>query len=201
MNIQPQKIGCVVMASGLSERYGKDKLLEKLGDREIILHAAGCLIEAGLAPLVVTRSTAVRALLDGAGIRCALHDGERKSDTMHVGILNLEPDVEGYLFMPGDQPLTRPASIRKLLERFGSSPSRAVRLSFGDTAGSPVLFPSSFRGDLLAYSGERGGVEVLRAKDAPCDVVQAAYDWELWDVDTPEAMEQVRNIHKSFWRN
>ena len=33
-----QEIGCVIMASGLSERYGRNKLLEKLAGREVILH-------------------------------------------------------------------------------------------------------------------------------------------------------------------
>ena len=33
-----QNIGCVVMASGLSARYGKNKLLEDLGGRPVILH-------------------------------------------------------------------------------------------------------------------------------------------------------------------
>ena len=45
------RIGCVVMASGMSRRYGKDKLLEVLGDREVVLHTAGHLAEAGFAPL------------------------------------------------------------------------------------------------------------------------------------------------------
>ena len=44
------RIGCVVMASGMSRRYGKDKLLEVLGDREVVLHTAGHLAEAGFAP-------------------------------------------------------------------------------------------------------------------------------------------------------
>lgn len=201
MNMKNPNIGCIVMASGRSERYGRDKLLEALGDREIILHAAGCLIAAGLAPVVVARSPAVKALLDGAGVRCVLHDGARKSDTMHVGIACVGAEVAGYLFMPGDQPLTRPASIRKLVEQFGRCPARAVRLGFGDAAGGPVLFPASFREDLLAYAGDRGGMEVLRAKNAPCDVVQADFDWELWDVDTPESMESVRRIYERLCQN
>ena len=60
------EIGCIIMASGLSERYGRNKLLEKLDGREIILHAAACLMAAGLSPLAVTRSAEVKALLEKA---------------------------------------------------------------------------------------------------------------------------------------
>lgn len=189
------RIGCVVMASGMSRRYGKDKLLEVLGDREVVLHTAGHLAEAGFAPLAVTRSREVAALLARWGIRCVTHDGARKSDTIHVGIESLPADAAGYLFMPADQPLVSPASLAAMAERFERCPSRAVRLGYGDVAGSPVLFPASFRDALLAYAGDRGGLEVLKAQSAVCDIVQAAHEWELWDVDTPEKMERVRSAY------
>ena len=118
-------------------------------------------------PLAVTRSPEVRALLDREGIACVLHDGARKSDTMHAGILSLDPDAAGWLFMPGDQPLVRPATLRRLAEQFVRSPERAVRLGSGRTPGSPVLFPAGCREALLAYSGDRGGVEVLKQGRVP----------------------------------
>ena len=93
MNEGIQRIGCILMASGLSQRYGKNKLLELLDGREIILHTADRLIEAGLQPLTVTRSPDVKVLLDREGIACVLHDGPLKSDTIHRGLENLPPDL------------------------------------------------------------------------------------------------------------
>ena len=78
------RIGCILMASGLSERYGRNKLLEKLDGREILLHAAGNLQEAGFLPLAVTRSPAVKKLLEEDHVRCILHDLPLKSDTIHI---------------------------------------------------------------------------------------------------------------------
>ena len=190
-------IGCILMASGLSERYGKNKLLEILGGRELILHTAEKLRKAGFHPLAVTRSPEVKTVMERAGFACILHDGPKKSDTMHIGLHNLDPDLPGYLFMPGDQPLVRPESLKRMTGQFFCCPGRAVRLGYGDTAGSPVLFPAFCREKLLAYEGERGGLDVLKKEQIPCDIVQAAYEWELWDVDTPEKMEQVRKIYSS----
>lgn len=189
-----QEIGCIVMASGLSERYGRNKLLEKPDGREIILHTAGSLAAAGFRPLIVTRSAEVKALADREGFACVLHDGPKKSDTMHTGLEQLDPELAGYLFMPGDQPLVRPESLRKMTEQFLHCPDRAVRLGFGDMAGSPVLFPGACREKLMAYTGDRGGMEVIKKERIPCDTVQAGYEWELWDVDTPEKMEKVREV-------
>ena len=192
-----QEIGCIIMASGLSERFGRNKLLEKLNGRELILRAADSLAEAGFRPLAVTRSAEVKALMDREGIACVLHDGPKKSDTIHTGLENLDADVRGCLFMQGDQPLVRPESLRKMAEQFRRSPERAVRLGFGNIPGSPVIFPSSCRAKLLAYTGERGGLEVLKMEEIPCDIVQAEYAWELLDVDTPEEMEEAVKIFRS----
>lgn len=100
--------------------------------------------------------------------------------------------------MPADQPLVRPASLKKLAEQFLSRPARAVMLGFGDVAGSPVIFPAACRSALLAYRGDRGGKDVLRKHNIPCGIAQAEYEWELWDVDTPEGMERVREVYNRF---
>ena len=190
-------IGCILMASGLSERYGKNKLLEMLGGREVILHTAGNLREAGFSPLTVTRSPEVKTVMEREGFDCILHEGPKKSDTMHAGLRNLDPEMEGYLFMPGDQPLVRPDSLRRMTASFLEHPERAVRLGYHDTAGSPVLFPAFCMEKLLAYEGERGGLAVLKKEHIPCDIVQAADAWELWDADTPDKMEEIRQIYEN----
>ena len=191
-------IGCVVMASGLSARYGRDKLLERLDGREIACHTVGSLTAACLVPLVVTRSEALRALMEREGVACARPDGPLKSDTMRAGLESLPENAAGFLFMPADQPLVRPASLKRLAERFLRRPARAVMLGFGSDAGSPVIFPAACRSALLAYRGDRGGKDVLRAQNIPCDIAQAEYEWELWDVDTPEGMERVREVYDSM---
>ena len=190
-----KEIGCILMASGLSERYGRNKLLEPMDGREIILHTAGNLQAAGFTPLVVTRSEEIRELMAREGIACVLHDRPKKSDTIHIGLENLEPGRAGFLFMPGDQPLVRPASLRKMAEQFSRCPERAIRLGFGGTPGSPVLFPAFCRDKLMTYTGDRGGMEVLKAERIPCDIVQAEEETELWDADTPESMEKIREAY------
>ena len=191
------RIGCILMASGLSERYGRNKLLEKLDGREILLHTAGNLQAAGFRPLAVTRSRKVLRLMEREGIACVLHDGPLKSDTIHRGLENLPPDSTGYLFMPADQPLVHPASLQKMAAQFFSHPGRAVRLCFDQTQGSPVIFPAACREALMNYTGDRGGMAVLRERQIPCDGVQAEYVWELWDADTPEEMRQIRVAYEA----
>ena len=148
---------------------------------------------SGISALV----TDLKALAEREGIDCVLHDGPKKSDTIHAGLSRLEPDLAGYLFMPGDQPLVRPESLRRMAEQFSDCPEQAVRLGFDGTAGSPVLFPAFCRKKLMAYTGDRGGIEVLKAERIPCSLTEAAFAWELWDADTPEHMEKIREAYFS----
>ena len=196
-----KRIACILMASGLSARYGRNKLLEFLGGREVILRTADSLRAAGLTPLAVTRSDAVQALLAREGVACVLHDGPKKCDTMHAGLENLPAGAAGFLFMPADQPLALPDSLKKLVDHFRAHPAHAARLGCGDAVGSPVIFPAACREALLRYTGDRGGMDVLRAERVPCDTVQASHEWELWDVDTPEDMARVKEAFLTLYKS
>ena len=41
-------------------------------------------------------------------------------------------------------------------------------------------------------------MEILKEKGIACRIVQASYDWELWDVDTPECMDRVRKVYERY---
>jgi CTP:molybdopterin cytidylyltransferase MocA len=70
-----------------------------------------------------------------------------------------------------------------------------MRLSFKGVCGSPVIFPYAMKEDLLCYEGEKGGRELLR-HDA-FGKFEAMNGWELWDADTPESMEKIREVYSS----
>ena len=192
--VQMDRIGCIVMASGRSLRFGTNKLLAKLGGKEIILHVTGSLRMAGLRPLAVTRSCEVKELLDKEGTACILHDRPLKSDTMHIGMRNLPADLEGWLFVPADQPLILPSSIRRMAEKLRSDPLRAVRLGYGGKAGSPVLFPAVMRDALMELHQDAGGSGIFRQGTRAWQIEEAEYEWELWDVDTPEDLQKAEKL-------
>ena len=188
------RIGCILMASGLSERYGRNKLLEKLDGREIILHTAGNLKEAGFRPLAVTRNGEILRLMEREGIDCVLHDGPKKSDTIHAGLSHLEPEAAGYLFMPGDQPLVRMAEQGK--EALDLRPVKIGLAGQAYGAEQMSLIHSLPTEEVTIPLYSLVGEE-LKAERIPCDLTEAAFAWELWDADTPENMEKIREAYFS----
>ena len=54
------RLGCVVMANGEARRFGRQKLLEPLGGKAVVLHALDALILPALDVVVVSRWPEVR---------------------------------------------------------------------------------------------------------------------------------------------
>ena len=218
-------VGCVLMASGASRRFGgmKNKLLEDVGGRAVFLRTADALAAAGLDPLIVTRS---REVCDAAeNYSCLFHEDPEKSATVRRGLGSLTDRHEtagtalaGCLFIPGDQPLIRPESIRRMLEAFENDPEAVIRLGLDKRGGSPVIFPSKMFPSLMKLTGEQGGSVLLssspvdagraaygnkrpcgfKGADAPAPfggrivVIEAESESELMDADTPGELEELR---------
>ena len=220
-------VGCVLMASGASRRFGgmNNKLLEDVGGRAMFLRTADALAAAGLDPLIVTRS---REVCDAAEkYSCLFHEDPEKSATVRRGLGSIMDRYEtagtalaGCLFIPGDQPLIRSESIRRMLEAFENDQEAVIRLGLDNRGGSPVIFPSRMFPALMNLTGEQGGSTLLTPalpadrkrscrtegqEDAPpviCSriiVVEAEDASELMDVDTPDDLEKIREICSRFF--
>lgn len=186
------KLGCVVLASGEGRRFGGNKMLADVIGVPLVIRTAAS-VPSPFDLVVSTRWDEVARLCGEAGYACALHGGALRSESVRAGLEYGEGrGWDGCLFLPGDQPLVGAASFKALARVFaehgGVSP---VRLSGPDGApASPVLFPGSMFGGLRSLEGKNGGSALLRGRD---DVVLVpARDFELWDVDTVEALARVR---------
>ena len=116
--------GCVLMASGLSTRFGSNKLLTPFGPgREPMLRRAFAATDTPQlsARIVVTRSAQVQALCKAQGVPVLLHALPGRNDTVRLGLSALlaqHPELTGCMFLPGDQPLLRRATVDQLLTAF-----------------------------------------------------------------------------------
>ncbi len=184
------RVGCVVMASGLARRFGSNKLLADFAGTPVLLRTLAALTGAGLEPVVVTRSQEVSDLCAAQGVRCVLHLDALQSDTVRRGLAAVK-GCDGCLFVPGDQPLLSPDSVKMIVSAFAHSPNSVVRLSYDGRPGSPILFPRWLFYDLRNMRGDVGGSALLKQKAhlvGPPLLVEAADELELCDVDTPDEL-------------
>ena len=187
------RLGCVVMANGEARRFGRQKLLEPLHGKAVVLHALDALFSPALDVVVVSRWPEVRRVCAESGAAVAEPAGALQSDTVRAGVRALGPRA-GYLFAQGDQPLLSAQSVDALVREFWAHPGCVARLAWHGEAGSPVVFPGALASALCALSGDVGGGALIRRDAALARgvrLVEARRAAELMDVDTPEDLARV----------
>ena len=203
-------IGCVIMASGLSTRFGSNKLLTPFGPgREPMLRRAFAATDTPLlaSRVVVARSPEVETLCREVSVPCLLHALPGRNDTVRLGLevlLAERPDLAGCMFLPGDQPLLRRESVESLLRAFAEhlqtqkeTERMIFRLAYRakddptPLVGSPVLFDSGYFPALRALPEGKGGSFLLRQYQEQVHCFYTTHHEELWDADTPEALQKL----------
>ena len=203
-------VGCVIMASGLSRRFGTNKLLADFCGQPMLCRAFDATATPGIAArIVVTRSEEVQALCRAQGVPVLLHSLPGRNDTVRLGLsalLEQQPELSGCMFLPGDQPLLRRETVEAMTERFcpteWQKETEREIFRLGAVAdndptplvGSPVLFGSSFFPELLTLPENKGGNVLLKKYPAQVRAVCIADSAELLDADTPEVLQQLETI-------
>ena len=183
-------LGFVVMASGYSRRFGRNKLLEPIAGKAMITYcfrnlsallyemsAVGSLSETiqesgnkekklslTLAqPLVVTRYPKIQELTISYQFRSIMHNEEEQSDTVRIALSAPEArNWQGCMFLTGDQPLLSKDSLCRMVKEFANHPDNVIRLSYQEEGGNPVIFPRKYFDALKNLTGDHGGGFLLK---------------------------------------
>lgn len=188
------KLGCVIMAAGKGRRFGKNKLLELVAGVPLLTRTIRQIPKEAFASLVaVVSSDGAAQLCRREGVRVLQYSGGAQSDTIRLGIHEMA-DMDGCLFVMGDQPLCNRRSMERMITAFQEDENTVVRLSWKGTASSPVLFSKALFSELGSLTGEQGGASILqRRPEVRVRLVEADSPEELWDSDTREDLERIQN--------
>lgn len=189
-------IGCVILASGESVRFGSNKLLADFSGKPLLMHLLDAL-PGGLTSVVVTRSEAVRDLALERGFACIMHRQPEVRDTIRLGLEALR-DTDGCLFCVGDQPLLTRKTIEKVLSDYYAHPESIVRAAFAGREGNPAIFPPVLYSELMALDEGEAGVTVIRRHQNLVRTVEAAFAEELTDADTPDTLQMLEALKLSI---
>lgn len=187
-----QKVGCVVMAAGNARRFGANKLRAELNGEPLFLRTLRAVSTDQLdAVAVVSQYAEILQAAEALRFTALRNDQPDLgvSHTIELG-LNALADCDGVLFQVSDQPLLRQESVAALVSLWRKNPGSIAALSHEGVRGNPCLFPARLFPELLALTGDRGGSAVIRKHPDDLLLLEVSAE-ELWDVDTPEAMEAL----------
>ena len=189
--------GCIIMASGMSRRFGENKLLADFLGSPLITRGLDTTEEMFTKRVVVTRHEAVAGICEERGIPVVLHEFPHRSDTIRIG-LEAIGEVDHCMFCPGDQPLLLSDTIRSLLLAAQNAPEQIWRTCGEQGPGSPVLFPKWMFSELLTLPEGKGGGWALKKYPDNIAMLPVSDPYELIDADTPNVLEQLRRYARNI---
>ncbi len=191
--MEEKRAGCVVMAAGNALRFGDNKLAAKLEGRSLIERALDAAAGTGFCRVaVVSQYPEVEELSRAWGF-LALHNAHPDWGISHTIRLGTEAlsDCDGILYLVADQPLLTRESVDRVVRRWLEDPWKIAAAGHNGKRGNPCLFPRDLFPELEALREDHGGNTVIRAHEERLVLVEVAAQ-ELTDVDTPEALRELR---------
>lgn len=181
------------MASGMSRRFGSNKLLADFQGEPMILRILRATEGLFARRVVVTRTPEVAGLCRELGVEAILHDLPLRSDTVRLG-LEAVGEADGCMFCAADQPLLRRETVEGLLRAAADDPDSIWRPCHGGQPGSPVLFPRWAFDPLMHLPEGKGGAYVARMHPERVRTIPVRDEYELMDADDREALAALLRV-------
>jgi probable selenium-dependent hydroxylase accessory protein YqeC len=184
----------IVLAAGLSRRFGRNKLIEVFRGKPLLRWVVEAALQSRLTLVNVVlgfEQDKTRAALDGlaADPRLTLTFNpsyrEGQSTSVLAGMAALPHGCDGAMFLVGDQPLVDHQIIDRMISAFEQSNGGICYPVFGERRGNPVVFGARYFSELRQLTGDSGGRSVIDAHRDDCVPVNFTRSLPFCDVDRP----------------
>ena len=184
-------VGAVILAAGMSRRYGSPKQLASIDGRTLLEHAVAVVRGAGLAPIaaVVPVWLGHPPAMAGDDLLWIRNPFPERglSLSLRLGLGALEASVSAAVILLGDQPRVPASTLSGVLAARGNRPVVAAEAA-GVLAPPALLERSQFQlvAELTGDIGLRGWLR------SHADLVEAVpVGTHAPDVDTPEDLSRL----------
>jgi len=181
-------IVAAVLASGLSQRMGADKLALPFAGKTVLWHAVAPLLSARVDRIMVVTAPGKEYVLpDDARIESLSNPdhGEGMASSLRLACSRTGPEAESLMVCLGDKPLLRSETVVEAIRRFEAESCDVLVSCFEGQAGHPVLFASRLMPALMRLKGDEGARRIVASHHGvhrfPCDD-----EGVVFDIDTDE---------------
>ena len=196
---QSAQIVSIVLAAGRSTRMGAaNKLIADLAGKPMVRWVAEAALASGARPVVVVtghQEGQVRAALAGLEVVFVANPDYAAglSSSLKAAIRAVPPSAAGAVILLGDMPQITAAHLDQLIASFAPEGGSGIVVpTHQGRRGNPVLWPRACFAEMLQLEGDAGARRLLAAHASRVREVELGTDAIFADVDTPEALAQIR---------
>ena len=160
------KITGILLAAGLSRRFGSNKLLFYIQNQPLVRRTALCLLNAGISELLVIVGHQADQVIDAVKdlpVRCLKNQQYQlgRMHSVHTGWEHISQDTDGVLICPSDLPCLEISDVQQVIAAFYECKSLIIP-HFNQQRGHPIIIPAHHRQTILDYL-PRGGCRAFIA--------------------------------------
>lgn len=188
------RVAAVILAAGMSKRYGDQKLLAELDGAPLLQHVIDAANASSAEDVILVLGHGARDVLAGVRLGRAravtnADHAQGQSTSLRLGI-RAASGADAVVILLGDQPRVTGRLIDALITRAGEARARAAMCAWEGHRSAPTFIHKDLWPALEAVTGDTGAREVLAGRD---DV--AVLDVEglgsLDDVDRPADLARI----------
>lgn len=184
-------IWAIVLAAGESKRMGSPKMLLPYNDVTIIEQVIRNLLDSSVDRVVVVLGANREEIMKVTRRYDVFHCYNENYKTgmlssVKCGFYSLPEGCLAALIMPGDQPMTGPGEINRVISTFAESNKGLVMAAHEGRRGHPLIVDMKYAEEVLALTDNEGLREL--AVKHPEDVLESETDDPsvVRDIDTQE---------------
>lgn len=196
-----KKIYLILLASGLSKRFGENKLLLEINNKYLYRYVLEAYSKIDFYKKIIVSK--YEEILDYArkstDFITVYNDeaelGVSSSIKKAVSYIKESKDFDentGFMFAVCDQPLTRTETIIKLIEAFNEEDKGIIVPFCNNNMYNPKIFSSKYSDELLDLSGDNGGKTLIKKNMSDLFYVIFNNEEEFFDIDTRENFELIK---------
>ncbi|WZL73845.1 molybdenum cofactor cytidylyltransferase [Clostridiaceae bacterium 35-E11] len=189
-------IGAVILAAGMSQRMGRQKLFLPFKRHtiieEVIDHIKASKVDCILL-IYGNQDDRWEKIAIEKEIACKRNSEYQKGQSTSVkkGIEMMPDGMDGIMFILGDQPLIDSKVINKIIDTFYERKASIVVPLYKGVRGNPVLFHAKWRETLFNVKGDKGARDIiLQNKD---EVSYIRFNDSMYNIDV-DTKEDYQNI-------
>jgi len=200
--LKNNKIIKVVLAAGLSKRYGlKNKILEKINGKTVIETILDRLIQIdsnknNIVVIGGNNYNSLKKTLNKYDVKLFYNKNYKNGLGSSVSfIFKKKINKNGIMFIPGDMPLISIKDFKKLINTFVQKKNKIISPCYKKKIGNPLIIPKIYFNLLKNLKKDEGARKFLPSKDfihVPCGY------GTIFDIDTKYELLKAKLLNKKL---